>query len=92
MRRNRIGKYKKIQKPISNILYSAIMDAVAVADRHLTDVGINIRTRKWYLNVFYMILSAAVQELGNPTLNYGVQSSKGYASTGFSHNIPRFET
>ena len=63
MRRNRIGKYKKIQKPISNILYSAIMDAVDVADRHLTDVGINIRTRKWYLNVFCMILSAAVVEM-----------------------------
>ena len=63
MRRNRTGKYKKIQKPISNILYSAIMDAVDVADRHLTDVGINIRTRKWYLNVFCMILSAAVVEM-----------------------------
>jgi hypothetical protein len=63
MRKNKKGHYKAIQKPFANILYSAIMDAVDVADRHLTDVGINIRTRKWYVNVFCMIFSAAVVEM-----------------------------
>jgi len=62
MRRTKSGEYKRIAKPSANILYSAIMDAVDVADRHLTDIGISIRTNKWYLNVFCMILSAAVVE------------------------------
>lgn len=57
------GKYRSIKKPLANILYSAIMDAIDVADRHISDTNINIKTHKWYLNVFCMILSAAVVEM-----------------------------
>jgi hypothetical protein len=61
-RKSKHAGYKKVRKPLAHILYSAIMDAVDVVDRNLTGIGINIRTRKWYLNVFCMILSAAIVE------------------------------
>jgi hypothetical protein len=63
MRRGKGNKYKEIKKPSANVLYSAVMDAVDVADRHLTDINVKIQTRKWYFNVFCMILSAAVVEM-----------------------------
>ncbi len=91
-----LNAIKKVQKPFSNILYSAVMGAVDVADRHLPGVEINVRTQKWYLNVFCKILLAAIlemrscytEELGespgigqSETPDAGVQWSKEFAST-----------
>ena len=40
-----VNTYKEIQKPSSNVLYSAVMDAVDVVDRHLTDIRLKIQTQ-----------------------------------------------